>query len=379
MTTLRTAFNELVNALQRWELYQIDDEVGIEVQNLSDKIDEVYKRIQCIDNTAEDMREAIAKFTERVDKNEPFIMDVNHHDSILRGSNDILIATDFEDDEVIINNWYGLFAPKDEEEIVPRETLKSKFFKIKSHIHKQLEGKTFILLETSFNEVGHWIGALDCPHPEDETTSLWVNLDLDGEFVDEPTDEIVPRETNISVDDVVKVAMELGMNPSIDEINEVILYYNSEAEQDSTATWELIVENLLYNCVAPSNQTIEDKVELSGGGIPYRVCYECSIKEEENVMKQVNGYWLCCDCCGEVKDTTKMSIVEVAPTELCKTPQTHEFVKDIIAKLKVIDVDGETMQYILEQVGMEEQMLKQLIKSCEYLEQVEEIYFEGRS
>jgi hypothetical protein len=48
------------------------------------------------------------------------------------------------------------------------------------------------------------------------------------------------------------------------------------------------------------------------------------------------------------------------PTELCKTPQTHEFVKDIIAKLKVIDVDGETMQYILEQVGMEEQMLYQL-------------------
>ena len=49
-----------------------------------------------------------------------------------------------------------------------------------------------------------------------------------------------------------------------------------------------------------------------------------------------------------------------APTVLCQTPQTHEFVKDIIAKLKVIDVDGETMEYILEQVGMKEQVLKQL-------------------
>ena len=48
------------------------------------------------------------------------------------------------------------------------------------------------------------------------------------------------------------------------------------------------------------------------------------------------------------------------PTELCKIPQTYEFVKDIIAKLKVIDVDGETMQYILEEVGMSEQMLYQL-------------------
>jgi hypothetical protein len=46
-----------------------------------------------------------------------------------------------------------------------------------------------------------------------------------------------------------------------------------------------------------------------------------------------------------------------------KQPQTHEFVKDIIAKLKVIDVDGETMQYILEQVGMSDQMLRQLVMS----------------
>jgi hypothetical protein len=71
--------------------------------------------------------------------------------------------------------------------------------------------------------------------------------------------------------------------------------------------------------------------------------------------------------------------VEVAPTELCKTPQTNEFVKDIIAKLKVIDVDGETMQYILEQVGMDGQMLYQLIKSCEHLEQVEEIIDEAKT
>jgi hypothetical protein len=39
------------------------------------------------------------------------------------------------------------------------------------------------------------------------------------------------------------------MNPSIAEINEVLKYYNSEAENDPTATWDLIVENLLYNFV----------------------------------------------------------------------------------------------------------------------------------
>jgi hypothetical protein len=36
-------------------------------------------------------------------------------------------------------------------------------------------------------------------------------------------------------------------------------------------------------------------------------------------------------------------------------------VKEVIDTLIRIDIDGETMQYILEQVGMEDQMLKQLI------------------
>lgn len=55
--------------------------------------------------------------------------------------------------------------------------------------------------------------------------------------------------------------------------------------------------------------------------------------------------------------------LEEPPTDLCKNPQDYEDVQDIIAKLKVINVDGETMQHILKEVGMEEQMLRQLIMS----------------
>ena len=40
-------------------------------------------------------------------------------------------------------------------------------------------------------------------------------------------------------------------------------------------------------------------------------------------------------------------------------------VEEIIAMLKHIDVDGETMQYILEKVGMKEQVFKQLVLSSE--------------
>ena len=65
-------------------------------------------------------------------------------------------------------------------------------------------------------------------------------------------DEDEPRVTDeISIEDVVEVAERLGLNPSIEELNEVMVQYDSEAENDPTATWDLIVENLLYNNVAP--------------------------------------------------------------------------------------------------------------------------------
>jgi hypothetical protein len=43
---------------------------------------------------------------------------------------------------------------------------------------------------------------------------------------------------------------------------------------------------------------------------------------------------------------------------------------DIIEELKKMDVDGETMQYILKKTGMEDQMLRQLIMTLP-LEQTE--------
>ena len=99
----------------------------------------------------------------------------------------------------------------------------------------------------------------------------------------------------------------------------------------------------------------EPQKEVSNGGIPYQHCYHCSIKEEETVMSKVNNFWLCCDC------------NEEPPTSLCKEKDKHDMVKDIIAKLKEIEVDGETMQYIIEQVGMQEQMLRQLVMGNTYL------------
>ena len=48
-------------------------------------------------------------------------------------------------------------------------------------------------------------------------------------------------------------------------------------------------------------------------------------------------------------------------SEYVKNMTKDKEVKDIILKLISIDVDGETMQHILQQVGMEDQMLRQLM------------------
>ena len=79
-----------------------------------------------------------------------------------------------------------------------------------------------------------------CDHPD-----LFYTGMVDSGLFDE---EVIPTK-QITFNDVFRIAIELKLNPSIGEINEVLKYYDSEVENDPTATWDLIVENLLYNCV----------------------------------------------------------------------------------------------------------------------------------
>jgi len=53
-------------------------------------------------------------------------------------------------------------------------------------------------------------------------------------------------------------------------------------------------------------------------------------------------------------------------TALMESSINRTYVNDIINKLQTIDVDGETMQYILERVGMSDQMLRQLVMNSPY-------------
>ena len=60
-------------------------------------------------------------------------------------------------------------------------------------------------------------------------------------------------------------------------------------------------------------------------------------------------------------------VIEKSTSTVAQMKQSHPgMVEEIISMLKHINVDGETMQFILEQVGMEKQMLNQLMATMPF-------------
>jgi|688.fasta_scaffold95567_5 hypothetical protein len=249
MKNLKGAFNDLVESMKRYDLYQKDDEVDYELTNLSNIIDEVEKRMQCVTNTNKDIRTLVSKYEDVI-----LYYSNNDFELLQRSVNDIDIAIDLNINEPIECNWYGLFEDK---------------FKPRS--------------------VSEYVATL----PKEEVKVL------------------IPKD-------------------SIVEWKETRQYYSVNGGAKARVTEDYTTEH-----------EIKD------------LCVQVQWLDEKAKGQVSGGYIL-----GMFKEDFELPSV---PTELCKTPQTHEFVKDIIAKLKVIDVDGETMQYILKEVGMEEQMYRQLV------------------
>lgn len=153
---MRKEFNQLVETMNRHVLYQKDGEVGTALTELEQKIAEVEKRLKIVDKTAREIELAISKYTESVDSNEAFKMSVDNHDVILRGSHDIMIATDLGDDEPIKNDWYGMFnKEKSDENFIPLKDEIDKYKVVEEIISKlkmiDVDGET---MEYILNKVG---------------------------------------------------------------------------------------------------------------------------------------------------------------------------------------------------------------------------------
>ena len=177
---MKKEFNKLANVLERYDLTEYGDELDIALKNLKDKIDEVEKRMECIEKCAEEINEAIGKYTERVDSNETFVMSVNDHDSIMRGSHDIEIALNLNDTEVIENNWYGLFEVKKEEPPTHQSSEPETFDKVKQvietlktlHNGDCVDGETMQYILERIGMSDQMLRQLIMSNPESDTKDL---------------------------------------------------------------------------------------------------------------------------------------------------------------------------------------------------------------
>lgn len=387
---MKKQFNELVETMKRWDLFQKDDEVDMALNDLGAKIDEVEKRIECAVRSAKEINESISKYTDDVDNSLPINMSVNDHDLIQNCSDDVRIALDLNDDMSIVDNWYNLFPTKKEDEetypIVncmdcghPQTLLEENVYvdKLGRHVVcEQCEGSFNVggdelkpiavgKIEYDFPEEVYTIGNADNSEIigdvyESEFISM---LDLgviitenDNGFPFGKTNYIVLDNKFISI--VKKKQIDLSKVPIIKK--EVFMTFHSswgEIDCDSEGN-VLEIRGDEYSSNGERSYLYDivkfDLVEFA------KFCEDENITMGEADDILIVGFWKKDNLYCEADRDWRKGNIDEAPTVLCQIPQTHAFVKDIIAKLKVIDVDGETMEYILRQVGMEEQMLKQL-------------------
>ena len=111
---MRKEFDDLLNMILLYRLVIDDDLVLTALDNLSNKINEVEKRLECIDKTLNDIRGGVHKINEIKHSSFGSTIDAILNDDILRGTYDIAIAIDLNDEEPISENWYGLFKEKSE-------------------------------------------------------------------------------------------------------------------------------------------------------------------------------------------------------------------------------------------------------------------------
>jgi len=110
MKTLKQTFENLKNLMDKYSLYQTTDEVGVALKELSNLIDEVEKRMECVRNTNKDIRGMLSIYENELSNDDSEILQ--------RSVNDIGIALDLSDNEPISENWCGLFEEPKKEPII---------------------------------------------------------------------------------------------------------------------------------------------------------------------------------------------------------------------------------------------------------------------
>jgi hypothetical protein len=118
---MRTEFNNLVAVMNRYDLYQVNDEVGQALKMLEDKITELEKRMKCAVNCAKEIQVVTNQF--EGSNGEEINLKLSDLEIIERASNDVELALDLNDGMCIEDNWYGLF--EEPEVVAPTNSYKA--------------------------------------------------------------------------------------------------------------------------------------------------------------------------------------------------------------------------------------------------------------
>ena len=340
---MRKEFNELVSTLKRWDLYHKNDEVYIALTDLENKIDEVMKRIDCAMRSNQDSNSIVMQFVDGFQDEGLVKQTLNHIDfeTLQRSVYDVDVALNLNDTECIDNNWYELFESKEELKSIEVDNIEYDFLE-----------DVYTIGNSDNSEI---IG--------DVYQSVFINLDKLGVIICEGDEGFKFGKANYVVKDNALIPLVIANQIDLSKVpikKEVFMTFQSSWGEIDCDKDGNVMEIRGDEYIGDERNYLFDieHFDLVEFG---KFCESKNITmgEDEDIMSV--GFWKYGgEYCEAEQDWRKEMFGEEPPTVLCKTPQTHEFVKDIIAKLKVIDVDGETMEYILKQVGMGEQMLKQL-------------------
>jgi hypothetical protein len=338
---MKKEFNNLVELLQK-EPYS--NEVAIAIQKLENKIDEVEKRMECARRSAAEVTKTIVKFTKTIDEGLMISMGVNDHDAIERGAYDVITSLDLNEDMCVKDNWYNLFNQLQPIAVGRIEyEFPEEVYTIGNADNTEIIGDVY---ESDFDKLCE-LGLIWC-----ESDSAFPNGGNKTNYVVRNNEFIVivkNKQIDLTKVPIIKKEVFMTFHSSwgeidCDEDGKVI-----EVRGDEEYNGE---RNYLFDIAVFDLPTYF--VFLNSKNI--------TMGEADDILAV--GYWNKDNTYSEAdKDWRKNMFSpedDEAPTMLCQDKDKHDDVKDIIAKLKAIEVDGETMQYILDQVGMSDQIAKQL-------------------
>ncbi len=321
---MRKGFEALHDVLFNGNTYDNEgncnyNEVNNLLTALENKIIEVEKRMDAATRSAKEITDTISIYQDSVDNGSPFTMNVSHYDNIRNSSDDVRIALDLNDDMAVIDNWYNLFSP------IANEN--------KFHVEDE---ETYPI-----------VNCLDCGYPQPLLEEN-VHVDSMGRHI---VCESCEGSFNVGGD--VFMTFESSWGEIDCDREGKVLEVRGDEEIDGE-------RNYLYDIA---------KIDLVEYG---KFCESLNITHGEADDILSVGFWKKDGEYSEPDEDWRKNMFfseendeEIgAPTMQCVNTHTFDKVKEVIQILKTLDngdcVDGETMEYILTQVGMQDQMLKQL-------------------